>query len=333
MARMGIVSNTNANRQNNGGLHATLADLACSMTNLRHLVTHDPAQVSNVLRIFRNEGVEVLVSDGGDGALSELVTHELRSRNGVVQSSDHYSPLFVPLNTGTVNVMANHLGIVDNPLEVLSYLSSRTRMELDATSQRIPTLEVAPADEARRYGFIYGNGVVYTVFELYQDAIQRSKNAFWATMRILGSLLHRKTRSLYRPVELVLQRPGYENHRKPYPYTGMVAGTRDLQVAVPHLPFRLFDDAQEGYLHLVTTKRHLKLLELLKQGWHLAWGKKPNGPLMDNGFVPYFDLTGKRGDLAYQLDGTNYRLAGDQDAQTSCRVAVGPKVLLVGMGR
>lgn len=333
MACIGILSNPNANHRHNGDLHTALAALAYSYLNIHHIVTRDLAQVSNTLRIFQNLGVEVLVSDGGDGALSELVTHEFRLRNGVIQSSDTSAPLFVPLNTGTVNVMANHLGIAGNPLDVLSYLASRSINELRATSKSIPALEIAPAGEAKRYGFIYGNGVVYTVFELYQDAIQRSSNAFWATMRILGSLVYKKTRALYRPVELVLQRPGYENHRKPYPYTGMVASTRDLEVAVPHLPFRLFDDAQEGYLHLVTTKHHLRLLELLKQGWHLVRGEKPDGPLMDNSFVPSFDLTGRRADLAYQLDGTNYHLAGDQDAQTSCRVAVGPKVLLVGMGR
>ena len=334
MARIGIVSNANANRGRNNGFHAGLVQIAQNRPSVHHRITRSPEEVADAVCSFYQEGIEVLVSDGGDGGLSELMTHEIRFVHAphILRYSPFGQRLFVPLNTGTVNVFASHLGI-DDPIAMLAYLESASLDELRANAQRFQTLEIAVEGEQPRYGFMFGNGIMHTAFKLYDEALQKSRNAFWAVLRILGSLASKRVRALYKPITAALEIEGHIAHGKPSDYTTMLASTLDLTIPVPHLAIAPFRNANLGQFNFLTTRYHLGLWKLLGHAYRLVRGEKPEGKDFVNTFVPSVTIRASRSSLSYMLDGTNYTISGSPYEKIKCTVSVGPYVSLVGVGR
>jgi len=105
---------------------------------------------------FRKERIEVLGISGGDGTLHHTLTAMIRAY------ADEPLPSIAILRGGTMNTVANSLGIVGQTKDLLFELVDKQRQGV-----ALPTFEKAILQVGDRYGFIFGNGIIYNFLHEY----------------------------------------------------------------------------------------------------------------------------------------------------------------------
>ena len=135
------------------------------------------AGLGEVIREYRDLGVDVLGTCGGDGTNLAVLSEAVRAfRPGEL-------PTFLFLRGGTVNTAANELGIRGHPEEILGRLMRRYRRRLP-----LPTVQRGLLGVQSRHGFLFGAGMAGRFFEAYYGG--PVGGVAWASVlaaRIIGS--------------------------------------------------------------------------------------------------------------------------------------------------
>jgi diacylglycerol kinase family enzyme len=109
---------------------------------------------------LKKERIEILGISGGDGTMHHTLTAMIRTYG------DQPLPLIAILRGGTMNTIANSLGIVGETPKLLFELVDKHRRgaELEVFDKEI--LQIGERDSAK-YGFIFGNGIIYNFLHEY----------------------------------------------------------------------------------------------------------------------------------------------------------------------
>jgi hypothetical protein len=158
--QIGVITNPNS-RKNKGRTHRveTLQSIVGNAGEVHQ--TRDVDSIKPILRDFLRKRARYWVADGGDGALHWMVRHGLE----VLQEEEFAStgailPTTLPTNGGTIDFVANNVGIKGDAEELLRSLRRSVESgdavdEVEVDSMMIDAVAVNghSEEEFRTYGF------------------------------------------------------------------------------------------------------------------------------------------------------------------------------------
>ena len=105
---------------------------------------------------FKKERIDILGISGGDGTMHHTLTAMIKTYG------EQPLPLVAILRGGTMNTIANSLGIRGETPQLLFELVDKHRRGSPSTCSRTEILQVGD-----KYGFIFGNGIIYNFLHEY----------------------------------------------------------------------------------------------------------------------------------------------------------------------
>lgn len=117
-----------------------------------------PADLSRAAQEFRTAGVETLAINGGDGTLHVVLSAFARSYDGVPL------PAVLPLRGGTMNTIADALGIRESNGDPLRRLLEKRRRGMAARWDERELLRVGES-----LAFLFGTGAIAGYLRLYYE--------------------------------------------------------------------------------------------------------------------------------------------------------------------
>ena len=118
----------------------------------------DRAELVEQARQFREDGVDIVAVNGGDGTLHVVLTAFIEA-----YGNDPIPPVAI-LRGGTMNTIAGGLGVRGSPAEILSALLLRFHTEQPMPLAERSILRVE-GGEKPEYGFLFGNGILSNFLE------------------------------------------------------------------------------------------------------------------------------------------------------------------------
>ena len=240
MSGIGVIHNPNA-KKNRGKNHI--------VPSLRKIVgksgiveeTKHPDEIPRATEKFRNMDIDILAINGGDGTNHLTLTHFLKVYAG------QPIPPFIHLRGGTMNTVANSLGISREPTEqILKKIADKyTRREkMDVIKRNIMKI-------GDKYGFIFGSGLVANFLEAYYEG--RTTGPGKAIRVIAKSIISAISRTeyikkLFMPVNA---RVSADSREIPLRYFTLLLGATIKDVGLGFKPTYLGDKA--GTFHLLAS--------------------------------------------------------------------------------
>ena len=111
-------------------------------------VTNSIDDLLGVAYKFKEQNIEILAINGGDGTISRTLTAFIKAYQG------DSLPKIALLRGGTMNVIAQNLGMKGTPEKILA-----TLVELYSSGEKIQTHSLATLKIRDTYGFLFGTGV------------------------------------------------------------------------------------------------------------------------------------------------------------------------------
>jgi diacylglycerol kinase family enzyme len=270
----------------------------------------DFKELDDNVREFYEEGVEVVVTLGGDGTNHQVMTRVHNTYDGTPVA-------FSFLGRGTQNLMRKYLGLRDKcPKRQLEKIAQKASSRI--ANKRL--LKIT-ADERTHYGFLFGVGMPRAFMARYYEEeakrFRTIKKVIWSG--ITGSDY---TMGLFAPEMVHLVLDGKVD--RPRPYTGiMVGGIRNVDSL--HSPLYLAD-REEQNPHIISMDLGPK--QLLPHYFKLLCGR-PIKQAIHNQTFETCELftTSKSPPVRYMIDGD---LSSDQpyDARY-IRIEKGPRVRIL----
>ncbi len=160
--RIGVLSNLRAGRVTAAAKR--VRTILASHRDVLHLETRTSDKVRDALGVFEQEGVELLVLNGGDGTLQRTLTHIAGAKPRT------WLPLVAPLRGGRTNTSALSLGVQRDPGRGLEALieAARSGTLAERTDER-PVLRMDLGAQGVQYGTFLGAGILYNAIRLTHD--------------------------------------------------------------------------------------------------------------------------------------------------------------------
>lgn len=112
-------------------------------------ITNSVEDIGRVAHLFKEQGIETLAINGGDGTISRTLTAFIRAYG------EQPLPQVLILRGGTINMLADNLGIRGSPEEILVRM-----LESQSGLRTRQTKSLATLSVGNQYGFLFGNGCV-----------------------------------------------------------------------------------------------------------------------------------------------------------------------------
>jgi diacylglycerol kinase family enzyme len=268
------------------------------------LVTRTPEELAAAVEQLKRAGADMIATCGGDGTNLAGVTEMVR-----VFGADRL-PTFALLRGGTVNTVAENLGIGGRPDEILARLVAR----IDA-GEEVPQIGQDLLHVNGMYGFLFAAAMGARFLEAYYGGL-RPGNA-WAALlaarTVASSLVSgRFARWLFAPVDLELEVDGR--------VTALGAPRLLVASTVPDVGIGMKvtwqAGRQPGRFHLVasrlsTTSMALQLHKV-RLGRPLAGG-------------PHLDVLARRARIRFAAPQT-FTLDGDLFRESEVEIGMGPRL-------
>ncbi len=125
---------------------------------------------------------KLVIISSGDGGLGMTITKYINAIKEIYEVStneeiEEYLPTFLVLPSGTVNVVADNVGVKGKPADVFSKVIKAYRDKrmkgLEIKSRRI--LEVQEGERQAKYGFMFAKGAVDNFMDLYYGNTEKQK--------------------------------------------------------------------------------------------------------------------------------------------------------------
>jgi diacylglycerol kinase family enzyme len=125
-----------------------------------HELTNRIEDVLEVARRFRDDDIEILALNGGDG------TNHVTLTRFIEVYGDKPLPKIALLRGGTMNTVSEAVGIKGTPSRLLANLVEKyyTRQPFETTKRDM--LKITD-EHGTNYGFIFGNGIISNFLEIY----------------------------------------------------------------------------------------------------------------------------------------------------------------------
>lgn len=140
--------------------------------------THDVLDIPEIIHEFKEKRIDILGISGGDG------TNHCTLTTMIKEYGDVPLPKIAFLRGGTMNAIANILGIHGSPEQILSNLILKYHEEEEFETTEVDLIEING-----RYGFLFGNGLVSRFIELYYKNKGGPAHAFVLLMKVIGTAL------------------------------------------------------------------------------------------------------------------------------------------------
>jgi len=179
MSGIGIITNPHSKlNRRNPDRPALLGFILGAQGQLE--VTNSLADLERVALDFKGKGITTLAINGGDGTVSRTLTAFLAAYG------ETPLPQIALLRGGTINVLANNLGIRGSPEEILYRL-----VEWHSSGRAMPVRRVPTLCVEGNHGFLFANGMAPAFLKEYY---KRKSGAFGAFLLVCAVWLS----SLYK---------------------------------------------------------------------------------------------------------------------------------------
>ena len=208
-------------------------------------LTNRVEDVSRVAEQFRDNDIDILALNGGDG------TNHVTLTQFIQVYGEHPLPRIALLRGGTMNTTAEGMGIHGTPSRLLANLVEKyyTGQPFETTER--DTLRVTD-ENAARYGFIFGNGIVSNFLEIYYDTGTPSPATAAALLaRAVVSVTHggELAQRITRPFRASVDLDDGREHWPVRDYRAIVAATVD-QIGLGFRPF-VRSEERPGAFHIL----------------------------------------------------------------------------------
>jgi diacylglycerol kinase family enzyme len=304
---IGVIVNPNAlGVRRRPGLHARLAAILGRHGEI--VETRTPDELRQVVARFRAAGARTVATCGGDGTNLSIITELVRA------SGDAPLPGLALLRGGTVNTVAQNLGIAGDPEAILGRL-----VAWEARGEEAPTVGQDLLEVNGMYGFLFASAMGARFLEAYYGGV-RPGNA-WAVMlaarTVASSLVSgRFARWLFAPVEMELEVDGQRPPGLHRPRLLLASTVRDVGIG---MKVTWQAGRQPGRFHLVAS-------ELSTTRMALQLHKVMLGRPLDGG--PHLDVLARRARIRFAEPQT-FTLDGDLFRERLVEIAVGPRLWIV----
>ncbi|MBX9704094.1 MAG: hypothetical protein K2X39_08060 [Silvanigrellaceae bacterium] len=307
MLRIGIISNpfSKINKQNpdyNTQLWYTLSNIG------QFVVTRNLDELSKTCREFKARKIDLIGIVGGDGSMSVVLS-------AIFKAYGHENlPRILVLKGGTINFLAQNLGINRPALECLEDFVTHISKDQPIFETRFSTLKIG-----ERIGFIFANGIAVRFLEEFYKNKTNSLGALYLIGKSLADgALKGKLSGLYPKIvqeETMQIKTRYPNtnsdDKNNYgTYTMVLAST------VPKIPYgiHLFKKIDNQTQHGELISISLKGKDLVKNAFKAALLKDLNGQGMQSELFQNATIYCKK-NSSYSLDGEVLETEGQIDLQ------------------
>ena len=153
MAGIGIITNPNSKLNKKKPTRGRLLGyIVGQFGNLE--ITNSVDDLGRVAQLFKDQGIEILAINGGDGTISRTLTAFIR-----VYGSQELPKVLV-LRGGTINMLADNLGIRGSPEEILMRM-----LECQSGLRPKDVIPLATLSVGGQAGFLFGNGMIARYLE------------------------------------------------------------------------------------------------------------------------------------------------------------------------
>lgn len=259
---------------------------------------------------FKKERIDVLGISGGDGTLHHTLTAIIKTYG------DQPLPRVAILRGGTMNTIANSLGIRGETRSLLLELVDKQRRSV---LSEIPAFDKAILQVGDRYGFIFGNGIIYNfLHEYYSTGHPSPSTAAQLIARAAASTMVRGplSRRIYRRFRA---RVTVDGERWAWDDFTAVAASVVAQIGLGFKPFYRCDEDPARFAMLGIHTNALGFvteLPAIHRGRPMRRDKVIDVVAGEALFEPLVD----EGELEYIIDGDTYTCAGPLRLQTGPRL-------------
>ncbi len=211
------------------------------MPNVLHGELSDWGDIENQLRHAAAANTDLLIINGGDGTIRQVVSDILLAQPFPVQ------PTLAVMPGGQTNMLAGDLGVKASPIDVLQeIIGSWQRGEATLVKRKILRIQRSP-DEAPLFGFFFGTAAIISGIEFCREHIYPLNIPMFAAHAAVVSLLLSSALSGgaigpsdLKPTTARIHVDGYQLSDKAY--FGVIATTMDRLL----LNLHPFSDQGEG---------------------------------------------------------------------------------------
>ncbi len=133
-------------------------------------------ELQRVAYKFKQSGIATLAINGGDGTIARTLTAFIRAYG------DDPLPRVALLRGGTMNVLANNLGLKGSPEGLLFRLLETMSSPTEVTTKSVRTLCVDG-----NYGFLFADGIACNVLNEFYKNKSGAFGAMWLVTRLCAS--------------------------------------------------------------------------------------------------------------------------------------------------
>ncbi len=311
MPGIGIIANPHSRRnQRNPNRMRRLAYVIG--TQDRYEMTQSVEAISDVAKRFKDQDIDILALNGGDG------TNHVTLSAFVEVYGKTPLPRITFLRGGTMNTVANGVGIQGSPSRLLANLVDKyyTQTPFESTHRNLLEIE----DESKkRYGFIFGNGIVSNFLESYYEAEDPTPlSAAILLGRTISSIPFggKSARAIVKPFRAELEVDGeiwpMQN------YTSILASTIN-QIGLGFRPFVRCEDGPDTFHVLGMTAGPMGVLKSLPR---MRLGLAVKEDIMKSR-APKKAILRSPDAIAYTIDGDMHR------AQSEIILSAGPRIEII----
>ncbi len=306
---IGVVLNPNAlGVRRRAGLRGRLAEILGARGEL--VETHTPDELSTAVRRFAVQGARLIATCGGDGTNLSTVTELVRAWDGKPL------PMLALLRGGTVNTVAQNLGVRGKPEEILQRLVARLDAggEPPVVDQELLGISVDGAPPI--HGFLFGAAMGARFLQAYYGGpVPGMTWALALTARTVASCIVAGpyARWLFSPVDLELTIDGERAHDVHRAKLLLAATVRDVGLG---MKVTWQAGRQPGRFNLIaselSTPRMAAQLHRVRAGLPLAG-------------APHLDCLARTCDVRFAAPQT-FTLDGELFRTSQVTIAAGPRL-------
>ncbi len=146
-------------KYNKDKFHAFVPD------NYTVIDVYSPSDLPAAVHMIREEGINLLMINGGDGTVQRLVTEMIKS------IPEENLPIILPLKGGTTNTVASNIGVRKNPLDsvkiIIDHIKAYNNGENSLATLPLRPLKLTDKKYGTKYGFLFTNGLIHKVQQLF----------------------------------------------------------------------------------------------------------------------------------------------------------------------
>jgi len=157
---VGLISNSNSKQNIKETLNIHILSSIIGGRNKCILKeTIDLEDLKQTLGFFKEQGVNIILSNGGDGTHQKLISY-------LINYYPEYSPYIVPMMGGTMNMLPKNLNLDCSPYSTARWIKLVVAKKTTPNIQKIPILKIT-INNKTHYGFVFVAGCAYKILNLY----------------------------------------------------------------------------------------------------------------------------------------------------------------------